>query len=132
MEENKITIEIFKEWLSEIIIGNGKSKDLYIKESSRQGNIGPKEYEDRRRFTFYTNNYQYVISVVERSDRYGYLGCTMGCRKARPGEDWIRGNDLPDGILNRKTWDKIKNAIIKNELIKLVPELKRMEDKKEK
>lgn len=130
MLKDEVTIEIFKEWLSEIIIGDGKGKNLYIKESSG-GESSPFKYEHRYRFTFYTNNYKYTISAVERSDKHGYLGCTMDCRKARAGEDWTRGNDLPDGILNRKTWEKIKNAIIKNELVKLSPKIKRIKERSE-
>lgn len=127
MIESEVNIKVFKTWLTEIIIGDGKSKDLYIKEKSG-GESSPFKYENRYKFIFYTNKYKYAISAVERSDKRGYLGCTMDCRKARAGEDWTRGNDLPDGILNRKTWEKIKNAVIKNELVKIAPKIERIKD----
>ena len=50
-----------------------------------------------------------------------YLGCTASTRKPRAGEDWDRGNDLPDGPFNRRTWIKILNGIVKYELVLLAP-----------
>ena len=50
----------------------------------------------------------------------GYLGCQGQIRKPRAGEDWTRGNDLPDGPYTKETWDKIIYAIIAYELVKVV------------
>ncbi len=41
------------------------------------------------------------------------------CRKQRAGEDWSRGNDLPDGSFNKKTWDRIVYAVFNYEMVKL-------------
>ena len=73
--------------------------------------------ENKRRYKFnvYTFTNCYIISAVERDDG-GYLGCTAQARKSRPGEGWFRGNDLPDGKLNRKTWNSILKGIICYEL----------------
>lgn len=46
----------------------------------------------------------------------GYLGCTMSARRARPGEDWTRGNDLSDGPLTRNTLMRIYEDIIACEI----------------
>jgi len=50
----------------------------------------------------------------------GYLCCTGRCRKPRAGEDWTRGNDLPDGSYCKETWDRILNAIVAYELVKVI------------
>jgi hypothetical protein len=39
----------------------------------------------------------------------------------RAGEDWVRGNDLPDGPFSKETWDRIIYAIVRYELVKLTP-----------
>jgi hypothetical protein len=71
------------------------------------------------------NHVSYIICTAEH--RYSisahptYLGCIASATRERPGEDWTRGNDLPDGPFCRETWEKIKNAIIRYELVKLVP-----------
>lgn len=64
----------------------------------------------------YTDNNRY--SIVCRLDEDGapfYLGCQATSRKERPGEEWKRGNDLPDGPFSEKTWKTIVNAILKYE-----------------
>jgi len=71
----------------------------------------------------FTKDYKYAIVANET-----YLGCTMSCRKPRAGEDWTRGNDLPDVKFSRETWEKIKNAIIRNELVKVVKIKEYIED----
>jgi len=66
----------------------------------------------------YTNVNCYTIVAREHKDRI-YLGCVVSSRKPRAGEDWTRGNDLPDGDLSLDTWERIKNGIIRYELIKI-------------
>ena len=67
----------------------------------------------------YTNANCYSIT----SKRYGngrtYLGCIASSRKSRAGEDWQRGNDLPDGPLSERTWEAILGAIVGYELQKI-------------
>ena len=71
----------------------------------------PDEY--RLHIALYTNEHCYRISASTKD----YLGCIAQTRKPRAGEDWTRGNDLPDGKFCRETWDKIIKAIVGYELI---------------
>ena len=57
--------------------------------------------------------------AIDRTKDEGYLGCQVNCRKSRAGEDWVRGNDLPDGKFNKATWDSIVKAIIRYEIVEL-------------
>jgi len=92
----------FWEWMKEIIPFGRISN--YVK------------IVDDDRIRIYTN--YHVFSIIVKKT---YLGCQASTRKPRAGEDWTRGNDLPDGKFTRETWEKIKNAIIKYELVKLSP-----------
>ena len=71
-------------------------------------------YEEYK-FYIYTETNKYAIYANTETER-GYLGCVAQSRKSRPGEDWFRGNDLPDGPLTKKTWDEIMKAIVRYEL----------------
>jgi hypothetical protein len=68
---------------------------------------------------FYTETHRYHISACLHKDDSTYLGAIASTRKPRAGEDWTRGNDLPDGDFSQETWNKIKNAIIRYELERL-------------
>jgi len=70
---------------------------------------------------FYTEEYMYSIYAVERDDDKSYLSCGATCRKARAGEHWLRGNDLPDGRLSLNTWNRIMKGIVKYEVVKISP-----------
>lgn len=61
------------------------------------------------------NSYQ-IKAVSREADDSDYLGCTMSARRARPGEDWTRGNDLADGPLTRSTLMRIYEDIIACEI----------------
>ena len=67
------------------------------------------------KFFIYTENNKYGIYAKESDDK-GYLGCISQSRRHRPGEDWFRGNDLPDGALTEKTWRNILAGIVRYEL----------------
>lgn len=71
----------------------------------------------------FTRDHYYGISAVFRGKNAKksnmWFGCTAMTRKPRAGEDWARGNDLPDGDFDRKTWDEIKCGILKYELLYL-------------
>jgi hypothetical protein len=74
---------------------------------------------EKYKFFIYTDNNKYAIYADETPTEYlpkGYLGCVAQSRKYRPGEDWFRGNDLPDGPLTEKTWNVIMKAIVRYEL----------------
>jgi len=78
----------------------------------------PKEeiYHCIVKFKFYTDEWIYYISSTWLDYHAQYLGCIVNRRLQRPGEDWTRGCDLPDGYFCRETWERIKNAIIRNEM----------------
>ena len=71
------------------------------------------------KFYIYTETNKFAIYARYTGDTGeddSYLGCVAQSRKSRPGEDWFRGNDLPDGPLTEKTWNAILKAIIRYEL----------------
>jgi len=72
-----------------------------------------------KKFYIYTDKHKYQIVAIIRPEDDGYLGCQASTRKMRAGEDWHRGNDLPDGIFSRETWNNIMKGIIRYELISL-------------
>ena len=107
-------MQMLDQWLKELIFP-GDPKEFF-QEVSGQGS----ETETRRIFCFYTDEHVYQIVAIERfNGEEDYLGCQVSTRKARPGEDWARGNDLPDGPFNKKTWDRIIYSIVSYEMVKL-------------
>ena len=52
--------------------------------------------------------------------KWGYLGCITKTRKPRAGEDWNRGNDLPDGAYCVETFREITRSMLAYELVKTV------------
>lgn len=66
----------------------------------------------------YTNDHCYSIYGYPPTEKNpkGYLGAGGNTRKPRVGEDWNRGNDLPDGNYSKKTFDKIVYGIVRYEL----------------
>jgi hypothetical protein len=105
--------ELLEQWLEELVYP-GKPKD-FVQE--KEGESKPGLW--RRVFYLYTDEYHYQIVAIDRDKDDGYLGCQVSSRKPRAGEDWTRGNDLPDGPFTRDTWNKILNSMISYELIKL-------------
>jgi len=103
----------YKNWLKEIV----HDKECYVQYKNEED----KEVSDsfREQFYIYTHDNKYKITVAWRKGNNGYLGCVVSCRKPRAGEDWTRGNDLPDGPYSYETWQKIKNGILKYELVKV-------------
>ncbi len=108
-------MEMLDQWLKELIFPGVVSD--FIQEKSGKDDTN----EVVREICFYTKEHQYAINAIERfdGDDNSYLGCQVSTRKARAGEDWMRGNDLPDGKFTKKTWDIIINAIVSYELVKL-------------
>ena len=105
IQKNSPTGETFYKWLSEIIPWSQIDKHVLWT-----------DHGDRTNAKIYTQSHAY--SITYRHDG-GYLGCIASTTFHRPGENWTRGSDLPDGPFDRKTWDAIKNAIIKYELQEL-------------
>ena len=71
-------------------------------------------HPDRANLRLYTSDHCYRITATET-----YLGCGVTSRRARPGEDQHRGNDLPDGPFTRDTYNRIMSGIVGYELKKI-------------
>lgn len=104
-------MEMLDEWLKELIFpGNVDDFVQPVRDLKY-------DREHLKELCIYTNEFRYRIVASERETDDGYLGCQVTARKSRAGEDWNRGNDLPDGPFNEETWRKILNAIINYELV---------------
>ena len=107
-------------WLKEIVrYGNVDSQVLIYRSLNNRSNITEDDKEKLRfNCVLYTDTHKYSISGYQPTEKNpdGYLGCVASTRKPRVGEDWNRGNDLPDGKYSRKTFDKIVRGIVAYEL----------------
>jgi hypothetical protein len=109
-------MEELDQWLKELVFP-GKVEDFIEEISDSLISV-----EHSRKLCFYTENHCYFIHATHRKDHdNSYIGCQVNARKSRPGEDWMRGNDLPNGPFNKQTWNKIIYAIVNYELVKLSP-----------
>ena len=108
-------MEELDQWLKELVFP-GLVED-FVEEIA----INTLETETHRELFLYTDEYRYYINAIERKDNKNYIGCNVVARKTRAGEDWTRGNDLPDGPFNKNTWNRIIYAIVNYELVKLTP-----------
>ena len=107
------------EWLKEIVPFNQIDKYTLKTREGYQAETASASPDDVRH-----NNYvNYIICTEEHSYSISahpsYLGCIASTRKCRAGENWTRGNDLPDGPSCYDTWQKIKDAILRYELVKI-------------
>jgi hypothetical protein len=114
LDEKRSKQDLLNDWVAQLIFP-GKVKD-FVQE--KKGYNSP-EGEYFREFCIYTQEHKYAIVAIDRPKDDGYLGCQVSCRKARAGEDWVRGNDLPDGPFTKNTWETIIYAIVNYELVKL-------------
>lgn len=103
-------IEKVKKWLKELTQDGAYGMLATITDTGWLNN------EYRYRVDIHTVLHTYSISATDRLDLPGYLGCIACLRYSYPGEDWHRGNDLPDGHLTYETWQRIKVGIIRYEL----------------
>ena len=118
-------IDVFKSWLERDF---GSKDVLHVILDTERGidNTGveiPDDVDAERppevqlfRIFLYTATNRYSIVAKTREGGSNYLGCIAQSRKARTGEDWVRGNDLPDGNLSWKTWQQILLSILRYEL----------------
>lgn len=106
-EMKKLGFGDFAKWLRNIAKYNNTEKTMLM-------------FKDRTKnrvfIVFYTAENRYHISAVKKDNGDSYMGCILIGRKPRPGEDWDRGSDLPDGKYTKKTWDMIVNRIIAMEM----------------
>lgn len=110
----KTRMDMLNDWLDQLIYPGETSN--FIQEA---GVEEPSYHELKRKFYLYTEEHKYMIVAIDRENDSGYLGCQVSTRKPRAGEDWARGNDLPDGPFNKNTWNSILNGIIRYEIVKL-------------
>jgi hypothetical protein len=106
-------IQMLDNWISDLVFPGKVSHFVQVIKSFKD-----KEQEVKE-FCIYTNEYKYRIYAVDRKKDDGYIGCGVVTRKMRPGEDWIRGNDLRDGPFVKETWDRILKSIVTYELVML-------------
>jgi hypothetical protein len=118
MSGKKLTMYDFDKWLEDLVFPREVDDFIEVLYDGGQGEDNG-NFEMKKKVLFYTYNNQYCITAIERGIGDGYLSCDVSARKARPGEDWKRGNDLPDGPFNTKTLEQIKNGIIAYELEQL-------------
>ncbi len=103
----------FAIWLKEIVrYGNVDSQALIFWDINN--NDGGNHFTVR----LYTNDHCYSFYGYKSSEKNpkGYLGAGATTRKPRVGEDWNRGNDLPDGKYCKETFDAIVHRIVAYEL----------------
>ncbi len=99
------------EWLSQVKTWGDGTKQCW------EDYITDDPKNNAFRLLIYTNDHSYSISVHFHENGKHYLGCIASTRKPRAGEDWTRGNDLPDGDFSKKTFDAIMRKIVGYELI---------------
>ena len=109
---------MLKMWFKEIT--RGDKIETFVEEGNSEGMSEDGKWSMTERYYLYTDRYKYCIVAKDRSEDDGYLGCVVSARKPRAGEDYTRGNDLPDGPFVRDTWESIKDGIIRYELVELV------------
>lgn len=63
------------------------------------------------RARLFSSESMYMFYINLESD---YIGCIRDSRKSRAGETWTRGNDYPDGKVNKSTMFAILNRIFKD------------------
>ncbi len=79
--------------------------------------------EDSLRLKLYMARNYYTIVAKPSSSGDIYLGCVASTRAPRPGEDWTRGNDLPDGIFSKALAHKILSAIVFYEALEVAKDI---------
>ena len=103
----------FAKWLKNLVrYGNVDSQAMIYKtqlDNKKENNFS---------VIIYTNDHSYSFYGFAPTDEKpkGYLGGGGNTRKPRVGEDWNRGNDLPDGSYSKKTFDAIVYRIVAYEL----------------
>ena len=130
----KYSLEVLKEfpelhkWLEELSRYRKLEDYIYISDYKR-GKIRIKIFTKDHYYTIVARlpevkrpSANYKLKVGDKLEKLndGYLGTYGNCRKARAGEEWTRGNDLPDGSYSRDTWEQFKASLIAFELVKVV------------
>ena len=103
-------------WLSESF-GDHRNWDNYIIDRGIEQKQGSPDDTAAARFTayIYVGDHRYNFSCHIRPSGDNYLGGSFSTTQYRVGEDWMRGNDLPDGSFNKRTFDAIIRSILRTE-----------------
>ena len=109
--------ETLLKWLSDIKVWGEWTDQSWGDYVAVHGDCAGGDARESLDCVLYTNDHQYRIGVHLCGDSPAYLGASVFARKPRAGEDWNRGNDLPDGSFTRETFDKIMFAIVGYELV---------------
>lgn len=119
--EGKSLRSQFWEWLEEICPGANVENYCHIMADS------PGVLKVR----IFTHDYRYsIVAKAAGSGFKSYLGCQATRRKPLAGETQYRGADLPDGLFTRVTWERIKDAILRFELVKITASARKPQWKK--
>ncbi len=73
----------------------------------------------------FSHVYRYSIIAKETAGGKTYLGCQVMRRKSLAGEIHYKGANLPDGNFERANWEKIKDAILGFEFVKITARAKK-------
>jgi len=84
----------------------------YLETSNDKFDIRLAATEKHFRIAVFLGDNRYVFSVTIREDGKNYLGGSSTTTKYVVGEDWNRGNDLPDGEFSKEVFDSIIKAIL--------------------
>jgi len=107
--------------VEEVMCPNGKTLVEWLKRCSYFASKRIHVVEntnDTLRIRLYTARHCYGIKATD-----GYLGCIASTRTPRPGEDWTRGNDLPDGKFCERTFQDILGAIVFYEALEVAKDV---------
>ena len=123
---SKATFNDLSDWLRELTGDRNGGTESFFDAGNQFVAITKFETEGydagRVYFKLATGRNTYTISARLSASDDGYLGCIATSRKARAGENWLRGSDLPDGPLARETWDRILAAILRYEIVPIAPD----------
>ena len=112
MKKEKDMRSQLRDWLAEIC-PKGKPEDYC---QIMADSAAPEVMKVR----VFTHDYRYSIFVTEQGiDKMPMLACTASRRKSLAGLTQHLYADLVDGKFSRVTWDLIKAAILRFELVKI-------------
>lgn len=85
--------------------------------------------EEEIRLRIYTARNCYAIHAHKTDGRWPiYFACEASTRAPRPGEDWTRGNDLPDGEFSKETLNQIMGSIVFYEALEVAKDIEPIMD----
>lgn len=119
-------VDKLKEWLNKLAMASntgGFTSVVKVTEDSisiKKDIVAGDENHHKYKVYLYTKSRKrYMILGIDRPNDEGYLGSQVSNTYPLAGEDWTRGDDLPDGPFNEETWYNILSAIVGNELQEL-------------